>query len=196
MNVKWMVAWIVVLTALVGCAHQRATEAPLFDGKSIDGWNRVGDANWRVMDGAIVADQGAGFLVTKAAYGDFQLRAEFWADADVNSGIFIRATDPEKITPANSYEVNIYDKRPDPSYGTGAIVDVAKVAPMPKAVGQWNVFEITAKGAQLTVTMNGVQTVNVQDGKHARGPIALQYAKGASANAGFVKFRKVEIRPL
>lgn len=196
MNARKVAAWIVVLAALVGCAHQRATDAPLFDGKSIDGWNRVGDANWRVMEGAIVADQGVGFLVTKTSYGDFQLRAEFWADADVNSGIFIRATDPDKITPANSYEVNIYDKRPDPSYGTGAIVDVAKVAPMPKAVGQWNVLEITAKGAQLTVTMNGVQTVNVQDGKHARGPIALQYAKGASANAGFVKFRKVEIRLL
>jgi hypothetical protein len=28
--------------------------------------------------------------------------------------------------------VNIWDTRPDPSYGTGAIVDVAKVDPMPK----------------------------------------------------------------
>jgi Domain of Unknown Function (DUF1080) len=201
MKSRLMALLMLFAAALAGCASQQTAQitsstAPLFDGKSIDGWNRTGDANWRVMEGAIVADQGVGFLVTKDAYGDFQLRAEFWADADVNSGIFIRATEPANITPANSYEVNIYDKRPDPTYGTGAIVDVAKVAPMPKAVGQWSVFEITAKGAQLTVVMNGVQTVNVQDSKHARGPIALQYAKGASPNAGFIKFRKLEIKPL
>jgi hypothetical protein len=50
--------------------------------------------------------------------------------------------------------------------------------------------EITAKGPQLTVLFNGNQTVNVQDSKYVRGPIALQYA------AGVVKFRKLEIRPL
>ena len=27
----------------------------LFDGKSLDGWDQVGTANWRVEDGAIVA---------------------------------------------------------------------------------------------------------------------------------------------
>jgi hypothetical protein len=149
-----------------------------------------------VADGAIVADQGVGFLVSKKSYGDFEMRAEFWADADVNSGIFIRATAPEKITPANSYEVNIFDKRPDSSYGTGAIVDVAKVSPMPKAAGQWNVFEISAKGARLTVKLNSVETVNIEDRKFASGPIALQYAKGASSNAGSIKFRKLMVRPL
>ncbi len=29
--------------------------------------------------------------------------------------------------------MNVYDQRPDPSYGTGAIVNIAKVSPMPKA---------------------------------------------------------------
>jgi hypothetical protein len=168
----------------------------MFDGTSLAGWNRLGDANWRVADGAIVADQGVGFLVSAQSYGDFRLVAEFWADADVNSGIFIRAADANMITPANSYEVNIYDKRTDPSYGTGAIVDVAKVSPMPKAVGRWNTFEITAQGARLRVVMNGVETVNVENSKLARGPIALQYAKGASPMAGLVKFRKLVVTPL
>ena len=60
----------------------------LFDGKSLDNFNKIGDANWRIEDGAVVADKGNGFLVTKNSYGDFQLRAEFWADEDANSGIF------------------------------------------------------------------------------------------------------------
>ena len=42
--------------------------------------------------------------------------------------MFIRCQDPKTITAMNSYEVNIFDKRPDQSYRTGGIVDVAKPA--------------------------------------------------------------------
>jgi hypothetical protein len=165
---------------------------PLFDGRSLAGWNPVGDANWGVTDGAIVADTGAvSFLVSRDSYRDFDLRAEFWVSADANSGIFIRCSDRTGITSANAYEVNIFDTRPDPTYGTGAIVDVAKVSPMPKAGGQWNTMLIEARGDRFTVRFNDRKTVDAaRDGKHAAGPIALQYG------AGVVKFRKIEIRPL
>src|ERR671918_2737097 len=104
----------------------------LIDGeKGIDNFTLVGDANWRAEDGAIVADRGkGGHLVSKNSYKDFQIRAEFWADHTTNSGIFIRLSDPKNITAKNSYEVNIYDQRPDPSFGTGGIVNFAKVSPM------------------------------------------------------------------
>jgi Domain of Unknown Function (DUF1080) len=169
----------------------------LFDGKSLDHFNKVGDANWRLEDGVVVADKGVGFLVTKEPYTDFQMRAEFWADEDANSGIFIRCTDTAKIAAENAYEVNIYDKRPDPSYGTGAIVNLAKVEPMPKAAGKWNTYEITAKGPQFTVVLNGQKTVDgAQDTKFKSGPIALQYGAGVVKDKGVIKFRKVEIKPL
>jgi hypothetical protein len=163
----------------------------LFDGKNLDNWTPIGDANWKLADGVVQADKGNGFLISKEAYKDFEMKAEFWVDDAANSGIFIRCTDRQKITATNSYEVNIFDTRPDPSYGTGAIVNVAKVSPMPKAGGKWNTFEIVAKGPSFTVTLNGTKTVdNAQDSQHANGPIALQYG------AGVVKFRKVEIKPL
>ena len=169
----------------------------LFDGKNLDNFNVIGDANWRIEDGAVMADKGSGFLVTKNPYGDFQLRAEFWADEDANSGIYIRCSDPQKITADNSYEVNIFDKRPEPIYGTGAIVNLAKVDPMPKAGGKWNVYEITAKGPTFTVVLNGQKTVDgAEDRKFASGPIALQYAPGVVKDKGVVKFRKVELKPL
>jgi hypothetical protein len=175
----------------------------LFDGKNLDNFDKVGDANWRIEDGAVVADKGNGFLVTKNAYTDYQIRAEFWVDSDANSGIFIRCTDPGKIGAANAYEVNIWDTRPDPSYGTGAIVNLAKVDPMPKAGGKWNVYEITAKGSAFTVTLNGQKTADgVQDAKFGTGRIALQHglgvkdANGVENDKGVVKFRKVEIKPL
>ena len=164
----------------------------LIDGtKGLENFNQIGDANWRAEDGAIVADKGkGGYLVSKGSYKDFQIRAEFWADTTTNSGIFLRAQDPKKIGADTAYEVNVYDMRPDPSYGTGAIVNVAKVSPMQKAGGRWNTYEITAKGPQMIVVLNGQQTVNVQDSKHAEGPLALQYGTGV------VKFRKLEIRRL
>jgi hypothetical protein len=175
----------------------------LFDGKNLDNFNQVGNANWRIEDGAIVADRGNGFLVSKNAYTDYQIRAEFWVDSEANSGVFIRCTDPDKIGSASAYEVNIWDTRPDPSYGTGAIVNVSKVDPMPKAGGKWNVYEITAKGSTFTVTLNGQKTVDgAQDGKFASGRIALQHGlglkddKGVESDKGLVKFRKVEIKPL
>ena len=173
----------------------------LVDGQGgLDNWNRVGDANWRAEGGAIVADAGkGGFLVSKNSYADFEIRAEFWAATDTNSGIFIRCAEPQKITATTCYEVNIWDIRPEPKYGTGAIVDVATV-PVPianKAGGRWNTYEITAKGPQLTVRLNGVTTVSVEDRKLASGPFALQYGPGVNnAQGGPIKWRKVQIRAL
>jgi hypothetical protein len=195
------VAAMALACGLGGCGHFSGERGErgwvtLFDGRSLDNFNRVGDANWRLDAGVVVADKGNGFLVTKTPYSDFEIRAEFWVDADANSGIFIRCEDPSKLTSVNCYEVNIYDKRPDPLYGTGAIVDVVKVSPMPKAGGRWNTYEITAKGGHLTARLNGVTTAEGDDGKHASGVIGLQYAPGVVKDAGVVKFRKVEIRPL
>ena len=208
-----MQRWPVLTTALVliGFAafsySQQASGQTgwdtLFDGKTLDNWNKIGDANWRIEDGAVVADKGNGFLVSKNSYGDFQLRAEFWVDDDANSGIFIRCADPDKVTGSNAYEVNIWDRRPDPTYGTGGIVNVAKVDPMPKAAGKWNVYEIIAQGPKFTVTLNGQKTVDgAQDAKFANGRIALQHGlglkddNGVANDRGVVKFRKVEIKPL
>ena len=187
-----------ILLATEGCSHLRSDSGwiTLLDGRTLVNWTVTGDANWRIEDGAAVADRGNGLLVSNATFGDFELRAEFWVDENANSGIYIRGTDPAKVSSANAYEVNIFDKRPDPSYGTGAIVGVAKVSPMPKAGGRWNVYEITAKGDRMIVVLNGVQTVDVRDGKRLAGVIALQHGEDAVKNTGVVKFRKVQVRPL
>jgi hypothetical protein len=162
----------------------------LLDGSSLKGWNVVGDANWEVVDKVVQANKGTGFLVTPAQYGDFQITADFWVTDDANSGVFIRCEDPKTINAMNAYEVNIYDKRPDQTYRTGAIVDVAKPASVIMTGGKWNTIDITAKGTQMTVLINGMKMVDVKDSKHAKGAIALQYG------AGTVKFRNVRVRTL
>jgi hypothetical protein len=203
-----IVGTAIVFSALAGCASMQGGPTgashgsspggwiSLLDGTSLSNWNQVGDANWRVARGEVIADKGNGFLVTKTAYGDFELRAEFYAESDTNSGIYIRCQDPQKLGTASCYEVNIWDDRPKPEYGTGAIVDVAKVDPMPKAAGRWNTYHVTAKGNHMVVVMNGKKTAEGRDAKFARGVIGLQHGAGVKNDLSPIKFRKVEIRPL
>jgi hypothetical protein len=169
----------------------------LFDGKNLDNWSPIGTANWKLQDGLLVADNGNGFMVSKNDYADFDLRVEFWIEAKTNSGVFIRCTNPGDVTGKSAYEVNIWDTRPEQKYGTGAIVDVGAVDPMPHAADKWNNYEVIAKGDTFTVILNGQKTVdNAKSDKFAKGRIALQHGKGVTDESGVVKFRKVEIKPL
>jgi hypothetical protein len=195
---------IAAAVTLVACGHRQPYQdrpgpgwITLFDGTrdSFDkNWTRVGDANWRFEYGNIVADRrtskASSTLVSKNSYTDFHLRVEFWVSHGADSGIYIRCSNVKKITADTGYQVNIYDTRPDPRYGTGGIINVATVNPMPKVDGRWSVMEITAKGNRLTVWVNGTLTVDVLDSKFKSGPIGLQYVNGA------IKWRKVQIRPI
>src|SRR5258708_13900986 len=111
-------AAVAVVMALVGCAQVRSMTGmdwqTLVDGdKGLENFNAIGDANSHPEGGAIVADQGkAGFLVTKNSYGDFELRAEFYAETHTNSAIFIRCPNPHSIASDTSYSFNISDIPP------------------------------------------------------------------------------------
>ncbi len=193
---KTLLATAIVAAALGGCATSGGSGGwvSLVDGtKGLDNFIRVGEADWVAADGAIQASSGgktAAYLVTKNSYKDFMVRAEFWSSDDANSGIFFRCQEPGKITDENCYEANIFDQRPDPTYGTGAIVKVAKVSPMPKAGGKWNTYEVTMQGKRLVLVLNGVKTVDIEDAKFAEGPLALQWGRGT------IKWRKVDIKQL
>jgi hypothetical protein len=193
-----VVTGILVLGAgLAGCATGTAGGGwiTLLDGRDLKNWYAIGDANWRIEGGAAVADKLTGkengFLVTNDMYRDFQLRAEFWVSDNANSGIYMRCGNPGYINDKICYEANIFDQRKDPSYGTGGLVHIAKVDPMPKAGGKWNTYDITVQGDHIVLVLNGQKTVDVRSKAFvSEGRIGLQYA------AGVVKFRKVEIKPL
>jgi hypothetical protein len=181
--------------ALPQANAQNAGWETLFDGKNLDNWDQVGGSNWHVVDGAVVADQMkdpkvAGYLVSKKSYKDFVVRVEFWPSHDANSGIYFRCLDPKVITDRTCYEANIFDERADPSYGTGAITRYVEVNPMPKAGEKWNTYEITVKGRDVTVVLDGKETAKMRNGMFDQGPIVLQHGQGT------IKFRKVEVKPL
>jgi hypothetical protein len=162
----------------------------LFDGKTLKGWNPVGSANWQVVDGVIQATSGNGDLVSTMSFGDFEVVVEFWVDDDANSGVFFRCSDLKTINGMTAYEAQIFDKRPDLEFRTGALTFFSKPAAMINTGGKWNLYDITAQGSRLILMLNGTRTVDIQDRKFARGPIALQ------RTAGTVKFGSVRVRPL
>jgi hypothetical protein len=190
---------LVVAFIAFGCAHDRPGQGwvTLIDGNSgMENWNPTGsNANWRAEDGAIQADKstgkGSSVLVSKRSFKDFVLYVEFWASEDTNSGIYIRVMNPTNVsTSTGAYEVQIWDKNPNPQYSTGSLVNVAAVNPIYKAGGRWNTYEITAKGADISVKLNGVVTVSAQDGKFQEGRLGIQY------NGGPIKVRKLRLREL
>ena len=164
----------------------------LLDGTSLDFWTVVGDANWRLEDGSATADQSTAnsWLVSTGRYANFALELEFWVNTEANSGVFLRCQNAAAIDEASCYEVNIYDTRPDQTYRTGGIVNLAEPEQFVYTGGQWNRFEIRAEGAHLEVTLNDKKMVDIEDTKLTEGHIALQYGTGT------VRFRNVRLQVL
>jgi hypothetical protein len=65
-----------------------------------------------------------------------------------------------------------------------------------KAGGRWNTFLITAKGSNLIVEFNGVQTINIQNSQFAQGPFSLQFGNRGKEPGGAIKWRKVQVKEL
>ena len=173
-------------------AESKAGWALLFDGRSLSGFSPTGEADWKVEDGTITATKGVGFLVTKQMFGNFELKAEFWPDKSVNSGIFLRCADGP-VDAMACYEVNIFDAHAE--FPTGSINNVKTVLPdRPNTTEKWNTFEVTAEGSHIVLKLNGKTTVDARDERRAGGTIALQ--EGGANASGVVKFRNVKIRPL
>jgi hypothetical protein len=194
-------ACLLIAFAAFGCRSTSPGSGwvTLIDGdKGMDNWSVSGSAgNWRAEGGAIQADKlisgkGASVLVSKRSFRDFEMLVEFWAEDDTNSGVYLRAPNPNQVnTASGAYEVQIWDKNPNPKYATGSLVNVTEVQPIYKAANKWNTFEIVAKGAQITVKMNGVVTASIQDAKNTQdGRLGLQF------NGGPIKFRKLAVKPL
>ena len=81
---KRMIAIAACIASLsVAASAQDAKWITIVDGKTMGDFDKVGAANWRIEDGALVADKLEGkdpsYLVTKEKYKDFQIQAEFWA---------------------------------------------------------------------------------------------------------------------
>lgn len=163
----------------------------LFDGETLYGWQPVGDAKWKVVDGTVATDgEKPGWLMTTTEWGDFVLHAEFKAPASTNSGIFLRTalepTDPTR----DCYELNIAPA--DNPFPSGSLVGRVKAdTPSEESGGDWHSFDVTAHGGTLAVHLAGKLVAKYTDSSPLRrGRIGLQSKEGP------VAFRNIRLRPL
>jgi hypothetical protein len=162
----------------------------LWDGETMFGWEPHGAAEWRISNGALVADSAdGGWLGATTEFADFILKLEFRTAADSNSGIFLRAA-REGAPNLTGYELQIYDQHPA-GYNTGSLVNYARASEAKIVPGQWNSFEITAAGSHFVVLYNGKKVLDAAVSKHAVGVIGLQYNRGKK-----VEFRNIKLHPL
>ncbi len=140
--------------ALAGDFH------PIFDGKTLDGWEHVGPGKMVVKDGVIQTEGGMGLLWYKGGkLGHCVVRIVYKTTAkSSNSGVFIRIADKPKdewFAVHHGYEVQICDGA-DEFHRTGAVYSMSRAAAAPGKVGEWNTMDITLDGEKVKVTLNGV----------------------------------------
>ena len=154
----------------------------LFDGKSLDAWQdeKGAPAHWTVENGYMEVKAGAGNIVTRQKFSDYQLHVEFWEPTPAkghsqergNSGVFL----------AGLYEVQVLDGYDNVTYADGQVSALYGQSPplvnAARPPGHWQTYDIlfttprftggkVSKAGYVTVLLNGVVT---QDHTELLGP--------------------------
>jgi hypothetical protein len=140
---------------------------PLFDGKTLEGWDVRGPADGvEVVDGMIRITGGDGELRTKSDWRDFELLADFQLSPLCNSGIFLRAERTDANPAYSGCEVQILDDYGweaatghalEPWQFTGSLYGSVppQVHGALKLAPEWNTYQILFHGAELRTKLNG-----------------------------------------
>jgi hypothetical protein len=186
---------------------------PLFDGKTLAGWQGAVEGH-HVVDGELRTKPGvAGNLLTADEYGDFELRFEFRLTPGANNGLGIRA--PAEGNPAfDGMEIQILDDG-HPKYANlkdwqvhGSIYGVVPAErECLKPIGEWNDERVTVRGSQVTVVVNGKTIVDADvgpfrdggptpDGQPHPGLARTRGRIGFLGHGDEVHFRTIRLRDL
>jgi hypothetical protein len=165
-----------VALVVLGTLPTWAAEGPwkvLFDGTSTeafrqfkqDGFPKKG---WEVVDGTlhVKAGGGAGDLVTKEQFGDFELEFEWKVAPGANSGVMYRVSEDLKEPWQTGPEYQVLDdsrhgdgRNPKTSASALYALIAANSAKATKPVGEWNSGRIVLRGSKLEHWLNGQQVV-------------------------------------
>ena len=198
------------------CQSEHAVKSdfvPLLNGKDLTGWYaKAGKIeSWQFSDGILSCiAEGGGWLTTEREYDNFTLRLDWRIPENGNSGVGIRY--PKEGNPAHAgMEIQILDDHAEihkdikPYQHTGSIYyQVTARQNAAKPVGEWNSYEITCDGPQVTVKLNGVTVVdaNLDEYTQANGdytPLSERPRKGhigLQSHGTRVDFRNIGIREL
>jgi hypothetical protein len=201
--------WVMLHASALASPPAAAAETwvPLFDGKTLAGWEGRTDV-FRVEDGAIVAGSRSApmprneFLCTTAEYDDFVLRLEFHMPGEgMNAGVQFRSQRIPDHHEVIGYQADMGDG------WWGALYDESRrnrVLAKPgaeviaKALDKsgWNRYVIDARGRRVRLFINDQLTVDYTEPDATlpqRGRICVQIHSGP---AGEVRYRNIAIREL
>lgn len=148
---------------------------------------------FRMVDGVLVNPEAGGNLITNEKFDDFKLSVEFRYPEGSNSGIYLRGR----------YEVQIEDSpvnKPSTITIGGIYGFIEPSVYAAKKAGEWQTFEITLVGRNVTIVHNGIEVISnraipgitggsLDSNEGAPGPIIIQ------GDHGPVEFRKFVITP-
>ncbi len=144
----------------------------LFDGESLDQWRNYQREDirqqWAVEEGIIIlAGDGAGDLISRKQYQNFDFKLDWKIEEGGNSGIFFLADEtPDKIF-HNSPEVQLLDNERHPdrrleNHRSGSLYDLIASPPAShKIAGEWNSLRILIENRHLQVWQNEVLTSDI-----------------------------------
>lgn len=209
---KTIFTWLLLLMLLGGATLSAGDWRLLFNGTSLDGWERKAvhggrGGVWTVEDSALVANQDAdhtgGLLGTTEVFSDFEIELEFQANYPVDSGLFLRTRED-----GMGYQITL-DYRDGGFVGSlyaPAAGDFLVQYPEWKAAYRtegWNHLRVRIAGepAHITAWINGVKTIDFADTqvRYPRsGYIGLQVhgGEGAWGAESRARFRNIRLCPL
>lgn len=215
-----MKCFVPVFCLFAGILGLSAAPAPLFDSKTLTGWE--GDAKvWRVENGEIVGGSMAGnprneFLTTKRSFYNFRLTLEYklvGTEGFVNGGVqfrSLRATNPPnemigyQADIGHGHTGSLYDEsrrkkflaRAGTGVGAYGVKADTEIAELEKK-GEWNKYEIRAEGPRITIFLNGKATLDYTETDpsidDAYGLIGLQIHGNCKAE---IRFRNITLDPM
>jgi hypothetical protein len=210
--IRTLVCVVACLAGGLAADRAAAEEIALFNGKNFDGWTYVlSDANvkmedvWSVVDGMIVCKgKPSGYLRTKEDYSDYTLTLQWrWAPGSKggNSGVLVHTSTPGAIGVwPKSIEAQLAAGNAGDIWVIGTTIQIPNADERvmgrrhlnltdnsEKPAGEWNKYEIIAKGDELTLKVNGDLANHATKCSVTKGAICLQ-SEGAE-----VHFRNIKL---
>ncbi len=167
--------------------NEKSKWISLFNGKDLTRWNIIGNAEWKVENGELVARNGNGYAITDKEYKDFHLWAYVWASDHSNGGIFYRWNKPGD----RGNEVQIYNVKGAKNM-TGSIYNVSPAPKLYSKNKHWFLMQIVLKGKHALVLINGKPIAESNETVDRFGHISLQMHSRDS----YIRFKDLRIKPL
>ena len=220
MSLRAFPTWALVIATATSCARD-AGWRPLFDGHTTNGWRNFRSdsisSGWQVVDGALTrAQSGAGDIITRDKFKNFELALEWKIAPGGNSGIFYRASEDDDAVYWTAPEMQVLDDAHHPDgesrlTSAGANYGIDSSSPgVVRPAGEWNQVRIVVNGSHVEHWLNGQKVVeydlgspaweakvkaskfapHVHYGRNTEGYIGLQ------DHGDWVAYRNIKIRVL